>query len=60
MSLHRGNHHKSTGGKFTAGDLPGRALRGIMADVKAARQNPKLRSPFGFCGARLSKGKAAQ
>ena len=40
-----------------AGELPARELRGIMADVKAARQNPKLRSPFGFCTGRLSKGK---
>lgn len=34
-----------------AGELPARELRGIMADVmadvKAARQNPRLRSPFG-------------
>lgn len=58
MSLHKGNHVKPVRHIGTVGEAPDTNVRGVIAAAKAIRA--KHRSPFGFCGNKLSKGKQAQ
>lgn len=58
MSLHKGNHVKPVRYIGHAGEAPDTNVRGVIAAAKAIRA--KHRSPFGFCGSKLSKGKLPQ
>lgn len=43
---------------FTAlGEFPAADVKGLSAQAAELRKNPRLRSPFGFCSSKLSKGK---
>lgn len=57
MSQHKGNHVKRTGYISEVGELPNtKNLIGMFTKeaVRKLRENPRLRSPFGFCGPRRS------
>lgn len=55
MSLHKGNHVKQTKWVGELGETPAMDLRGVTREALALRQNPRLRSPFGFAGKPKSK-----
>lgn len=58
MSQHKGNHVKLVRFVGTAGEMPDTNVRGVIAAAESIKD--KFRSPFGFCGPKRSKGRAAQ
>ena len=53
MSQHKGNHVKMVSYIGRLGENPSTNVKGVIAAAKAIRD--KHRSPFGFCGPRLSR-----
>lgn len=56
MSLHKGNHAKTKLFIGTVGELPATDVKVSAAELAALRQNPRLRSPYGFCTSKRSLG----
>lgn len=58
VSLHKGNHVKMVSYIGRLGENPDTNVKGVIAAAKAIRN--KHRSPFGFCGPRLSRNSKTQ